>query len=84
MSKVARIDKQEREHIERLSNEGLANRHIRLAKELEENITKLKDMQILCFQNDLEARILEGQIVIFEDEAIRQRGKAKELVRGMV
>ncbi len=56
----------------------LAQRHDRMADELDKYVGQLKDMQIRSFQMDLGDQ-LQGQVDMFQAEALRQREKAKQL-----
>ena len=60
------------------SEELLAKRHDRMADELDGYVKQLKEMQIRSFQMDL-SDTLQGQVDMFQSEALRQRDKAKQL-----
>ena len=57
MGEVARINQQQ----ERVSKNGLADRHDRMANELDDYVEQLKEMQIRSFQMDL-SEGLQGQV----------------------
>ena len=74
MAKVARID----QHQVSISKDRLADRHDRMANQLDDDVKQLKEMQIRSVQLDL-SDVLQGQVDIFQDESKRQRKKAKTL-----
>ena len=74
MGKVARINQQQ----ERASKNGLADRHDRMANELDDYVEQLKEMQIRSFQMDL-SEGLQNQVEAFQGESLRQRGMAEKL-----
>ena len=74
MAEVARID----QHQVSISKDRLADRHDRMANELDDYVDQLKEMQIRSCQMDL-SEGLQGQVNIFQDESKRQRDMANEL-----
>ena len=74
MAEVARIN----QHQEIAGNSKLADRHDRIANQLDDYVEQLKGMQINSVQLDL-ADELQGQVETFQSESIRQRNKSKQL-----
>ncbi len=74
MAKVARID----QHQVSIGKNRLADRHDRMANELDDYVEQLKEMQIRSFQMDL-GEELQGQVDTFQSESERQRKMANEL-----
>ena len=74
MGEVARIDQRQME----ASKCRLAERHDKMANELDDYVEQLKEMQIRSFQMDL-SEDMQGQVETFQGESLRQREMAKEL-----
>ena len=74
MGEVARIDQRQME----ASKCRLADRHDKMANELDDYVEQLKEMQIRSFQMDL-GEELQGQVDTFQGESKRQRKMANEL-----
>jgi len=74
VAEVARINQRQ----ETASKNGLADRHDRMANELDDYVEQLKEMQIRSFQMDL-SEGLQGQVEAFQGESLRQRGMAEKL-----
>jgi len=74
MGEVARID----QHQIAISKDRLADRHDRMASELDDYVDQLKEMQIRSCQMDL-SEGLQGQVDIFQSESKRQRKMANDL-----
>lgn len=74
MAKVARIN--QRQELD--SKCRLADRHDKMAGELDDFVEQLKEMQIRSLQMDLSENV-QGQVDIFQGESLRQRGMAEKL-----
>lgn len=74
MAEVARIN--QRQELEVKSR--LADRHDRMADQLDDDIEQLKEMQIRSVQMDL-SDVMQGQVETFQSESIRQRKMANDL-----
>lgn len=61
-----------------ISKGRIADRHDRMANELDDYVEQLKEMQIRSFQMDL-SEGLQGQVETFQSESLRQREKAEKL-----
>ena len=53
---------------ELISDQGQADRFLRISKELKADIEKLREMQLRHVYNDMEARHLAGVIQMFTDK----------------
>ena len=67
-------------HMEISSKQRIADRHDRMANELDDYVEQLKEMQIRSFQMDL-SEGLQNQVEAFQGESLRQRGMAEKLRR---
>ena len=74
MGEVARIDQH---HLD-ASKCRLADRHDKMANELDDYVEQLKEMQIRSFQMDL-SEDMQGQVETFQGESLRQREMAEKL-----
>ena len=74
MGEVARINQRQ----ESASKCRLAERHDKMANELDDYVEQLKEMQIRSFQMDL-SEDMQGQVETFQGESLRQRDMAKQL-----
>ena len=61
---------------ELISNHGQAKRYLKIADELEEDIRIMRELQMKCVYNDMEAKHLEAQIQIFSDTMNQYRNDA--------
>lgn len=75
MVNVVSIDR----HKELVSNQGQAKRYFRLAKELEVDIEKMREMQRRHVYTDMEARHLEGAIQTFTYAMNKHKSDALKL-----
>lgn len=67
MAKVVSLSKRVKARNELISNQGQAERFLRISKELKSDIEKLRTMQLNYLYTDMEAQHLEGVIQIFTD-----------------
>jgi len=74
MGEVARINQRQ----EQDSKCRLADRHDKMANELDDYVEQLKEMQIRSFQMDL-SEDMQGQVETFQGESLRQRYMAEKL-----
>lgn len=75
MAAVVNIDR----HKELVSNQGQAKRYLRIAKELEVDIEKMRVLQRKCVYTDMEARHFEGVIQMFTDAMNKHKSDAIKL-----
>ena len=69
-------------YIEKSSNRMMASRHTRIAREFEDDIAKMEEIQLRGILNCINTMHLAGQIAIFKDEADRQWLKVKSYKKG--
>jgi len=74
VGEVARINQRK----ELYSKCRLADRHDKMANELDDYVEQLKEMQIRSIQMDLSDE-MQGQVETFQSESLRQRDMAEKL-----